>query len=203
MEARITPGHAEAPDPAAWPGQLHYDDAAGQEHHALPRGEAALTRPYVRWPESGGRTDPGPAPAARVLPPGRLPTGILPADGITERAVIGDQIRKAVLWCQMGSCIAWHADPAALGEADNRARAIAAGWREDALRRIACPACLQTSPQFRATHPVVPWNRERAVTMITLMTAVARHRQRYHERGSGRDGPGSGRPVAGPTRGGH
>ena len=47
------------------------------------------------------------------------------------------------MWCEMGSCISWHADPAALGEADTRARAIAAGWRIDALGRLACPQCQQ------------------------------------------------------------
>ena len=38
-----------------------------------------------------------------------------------------------MMWCEMGSCISWHADPAALGEADARVRAIKAGWRIDAL----------------------------------------------------------------------
>jgi hypothetical protein len=58
---------------------------------------------------------------------------------ITERAVIGDELRMPVMWCEMGSCISWHSDPAALGEADIRARAIAAGWRVDALGRLTCP----------------------------------------------------------------
>ena len=50
------------------------------------------------------------------------------------------------MWCEMGSCITWYTDPAALGEADTRARAIAAGWRIDGLGRLACPACQQTDP---------------------------------------------------------
>jgi hypothetical protein len=73
---------------------------------------------------------------------------------ITERAVIGDELRMPVMWCEMGSCISWHSDPAALGEADIRARAIAAGWRVDALGRLACPRCLQNDGRFWATHPV-------------------------------------------------
>jgi hypothetical protein len=73
---------------------------------------------------------------------------------ITERAVIGDELRMPIVWCEMGFCISWHADPAALGEADIRARAIAAGWRVDALGRMACPRCQQSSSQFWATHPV-------------------------------------------------
>ena len=67
------------------------------------------------------------------------------------------------MWCEMGSCISWHADPAALGEADTRARAIGAGWRIDAFGRLACPRCQQTDPGFWATRPVVPWDRYTAV----------------------------------------
>ena len=73
---------------------------------------------------------------------------------ITERAVIGDELRIPIMWCEMGSCISWHSDPAALGEADIRARAIAAGWRVDALGRLACPRCQQNDGRFWATHPV-------------------------------------------------
>jgi hypothetical protein len=58
---------------------------------------------------------------------------------ITERAAIGDELRIPLAWCEMGSCISHYADPAALGEADIRARAIAAGWRVDALGQLACP----------------------------------------------------------------
>jgi hypothetical protein len=82
---------------------------------------------------------------------------------LTGRAVIGDQLRMPVMWCEMGSCISWHADPAALGEADTRARAIGAGWRIDAFGRLACPRCQQTDPGFWATGPVVPWDRYTAV----------------------------------------
>ena len=73
---------------------------------------------------------------------------------ITARAVIGDQLRMPIMWCEMGSCISWHTDPAALGEADIRARVIAAGWRVDALGRLACPRCQQSDGRFWATHPV-------------------------------------------------
>jgi hypothetical protein len=73
---------------------------------------------------------------------------------ITARAVIGDELRMPIMWCEMGSCISWHSDPAALGEADIRARAIAAGWRVDALGRLACPRCQQSDGGFWATHPV-------------------------------------------------
>lgn len=62
---------------------------------------------------------------------------------ITEHCVIGDQIRAPAAWCDMAGCGAGFADPAALGEADNRARAIAAGWSEDAWSKLVCPACQQ------------------------------------------------------------
>jgi len=75
------------------------------------------------------------------------------------------------MWCEMGSCISWHADPAALGEADTRARAIRAGWRIDALRRLACPRCVQTDAGFRATAPVVPWDRYTAMAKAAAVSS--------------------------------
>ena len=60
---------------------------------------------------------------------------------ITGHCVIGDQIRVPAAWCAMTGCQAAFADPAALGEADNRARAVAAGWAKDALGRLVCPDC--------------------------------------------------------------
>jgi len=107
---------------------------------------------------------------------------------MTARAVIGEKLRTPIMWCEMGSCISWHADPAALGEADIRARAIAAGWRVDALDRLTCPRCQQTSPWFWATRPVVLWDRDRAVTGAALMAAVARE----YAAGRARGGAGTG-----------
>ena len=65
---------------------------------------------------------------------------------ITAPCVIGDQIRVPAAWCAMAGCEAAFADPAALGEADNRARAVAAGWAKDALCRLMCPACQRDRP---------------------------------------------------------
>jgi hypothetical protein len=87
------------------------------------------------------------------------------------RAVIGDQLRMPVMWCEMGSCISRHSDSAALGEGDLRARAIGAGWRIDALGRLACPRCQQADPNFRACHPVVPWDRRAAMTRAARIVA--------------------------------
>ena len=92
---------------------------------------------------------------------------------ITARAVIGDELRMPIMWCEMGFCISWHADPAALGEADIRVRAIAAGWRVDALGRMACPRCQQSSSQFWATHPV----RLHAVNTATAVVPAAAGRE--------------------------
>jgi hypothetical protein len=91
----------------------------------------------------------------------------------TVRAVIGDQLRMPVMWCEMGSCISWRADPAALGEADARARAISAGWRIDALGRLACPQCQQTDPRFWATGRVVRWDRYTAVAQAAAIRSAS------------------------------
>ena len=88
-------------------------------------------------------------------------------------AVIGNQLRMPIMWCEMGCCISWHADPAALGEGDARARAIGAGWRIDAFGRLACPRCQQTDPGFRVSRPVVPWDRYTAIARAARIVAVS------------------------------
>jgi hypothetical protein len=87
--------------------------------------------------------------------------------------VIGDQLRMPIMWCEMGSCVSWHADPAALGEADTRARAIGAGWRIDALGRLACPRCQQTDPGYWSARRVVPWDRSMAIAGTARLPAVS------------------------------
>ena len=111
----------------------------------------------------GGAELPAGGPAGthqdRGLAPGR-PTERVAADpltgpvAITERAVFGDQMRQPIVWCQISSCISRYEDPAALGEADIRSRAISAGWRHDAVDRLACPHCQQHSPQLWVAYPV-------------------------------------------------
>lgn len=83
---------------------------------------------------------------------------------IVGRPVIGDELRLPTAWCQLGHCVSRHTDPEALGEADIRARAVAAGWRIDAFGSLACPDCLQRLPfwstrQLRpsAARPARPW----------------------------------------------
>ncbi len=130
-------------------------DPAGDRHAQPARGSDP-------WPEvlaeAAARAEAARAEAARAE--------------VTVRAVIGDQLRMPVMWCEMGSCISWHADPAALGEADARARAIGAGWGIDAFGRLACPGCQQTDPGFWATGPVVLWDRYTAVARAARAAAV-------------------------------
>jgi hypothetical protein len=118
---------------------------------SFPRHDS---RPDV--PSWAGRIA-GPAPARALAdgageaaqPAMRLDPLIRPVV-ITGQCVIGDQIRVPTAWCAMAGCEAAFTDPAALGEADNRARAVTAGWVKDALCRLVCPAC-------RRDRPVPPW----------------------------------------------
>jgi hypothetical protein len=68
-------------------------------------------------------------------------------------AVIGDEIRIPTLWCEFGRCIERYTHAAASGERDLRGRALGAGWRYDALGRLACPACVAGDPEFLAAQP--------------------------------------------------
>jgi hypothetical protein len=121
--------------------------------------------------------------------------------GSAVRAVIGDQLRMPVMWCEMGSCISWRTDPAALGEADARARAISAGWRIDALGRLACPRCQQTDPSFWATGRVVRWDRYTAVAQAaairseTTVGTIAWEGSRYPDTVGGSPSAGPPEPA--------
>lgn len=121
--------------------------------------------------------------------------------GSAVRAVIGDQLRMPVMWCEMGSCISWRTDPAALGEADARARAISAGWRIDALGRLACPQCQQTDPSFWATGRVVRWDRYTAVAQAaairseTTVSTIAWEGSRYPDTVGGSPSAGPPEPA--------
>ena len=92
----------------------------------------------------------------RALPPasGPAPCQVFPPVEITEPAVIGNELRLPVIWCEMPRCISWFLDQESLGERDARRRAEAAGWRTDALGRLACPDCQQADPGYRTPQPV-------------------------------------------------
>jgi hypothetical protein len=59
----------------------------------------------------------------------------------------------------MPACISRHDDPAAVGEADIRSRALAAGWRHDAVGRLVCPYCQQRNPALWAAYPLARQHR--------------------------------------------
>jgi hypothetical protein len=172
--------------PAA-PSAADWGVAARDEPPAVGWREARPAAPAADWgvpapatsaadawdavPSAISNSPPTAAPP-RTTTPGRA--GMKAGVEITERAAIGDELRIPLAWCEMGSCISHYADPAALGEADIRARAIAAGWRVDALRRLACPRCQQGDSWFWTAHPVALWDRDTAVAMTTLMAAAVR-----------------------------
>jgi hypothetical protein len=142
-------GHAEA------------DSADDPWSAALAQAEALAEARARTQAEARTRADALAEDRARAKARAETETAV--RAGVTLRAVIGDQLRPPIMRCEMGSCISWHADPAALGEADTRARAIGAGWRIDALGRLACPRCQQTNPRFWASRPVVPSDRHGAI----------------------------------------
>jgi hypothetical protein len=154
--ARAEPPRAEPPCGSTRP-----------EVPARPATLAAPVRPATLAAPAWPATSATPARPAAAAGPGR-PAG--PAGG-TVRAVIGDQLRIPITWCEMGCCISWRRDPAALGEGDARARALGADWRIDAFGRLACPRCQQTNPDFRASRPVVPWDRYTAIVAAARITA--------------------------------
>jgi hypothetical protein len=178
-----------------WFAELRDDDPAEPTDHGLaepadegdPRPEtpSTTTAPPASWPAAVAEASAGTETSARadtleITPPPTPPHGAVGATRREDsplRATIGDQLRRPVAWCEMGSCIWHHADPAALGEADIRDRAISAGWRVDALGRLACPRCQQTSPDFRAARPVTLWDRDNAITSAALTIAVMRYRR--------------------------
>jgi len=152
-DAMTWPAPTAEPEAAAWPAPM-------AEPEATAEPEAAA------WPVPMAEPEAAPEPEATPEPEAAPePARAEAPDHATSpmRAVIGDELRIPIMWCEMGSCISWCTDPSALGEADARARAISAGWRIDALGRLACPRCQQTDPRFWATRQVVRWDRYTAV----------------------------------------
>jgi hypothetical protein len=100
-------------------------------------GEGTIPGPDLGLAQRRGPADPLAGPVA-----------------ITQRAVLGDRLRRPIAWCEMPACISRHDDPAAAGEADIRSRALAAGWRHDAVGRLVCPYCQQRNPGLWAAYPL-------------------------------------------------
>jgi hypothetical protein len=191
------PGNAEPPGPGyAVPASYSYGVRTSAGHaepasyaRAVPAGPGyAVPAGYgcAEPADGGARPEALARPAALAAPavPARTAAAAVPARpaalaastgpaGATVRAVIGDQLRLPVMWCEMGSCVSWYADPAALGEADTRVRAIDAGWRIDALGRLACLRCQQTDPGFRACSQVVRQDRYTALARTSRASRAA------------------------------
>jgi len=153
--------------------------------HARPAGVS----PWAAWLRAGfpGTWHHGaPGPAAAPGPVRGDPlTGPI---AITERPVLGDQIRRPIVWCEIAPCIGRYEDPAALGEADIRARALSAGWRADGLGRLTCPQCQQSSPLFWSAHPVALWDKEAALITVARMAAGRRESRAGRDAGTAESG---------------
>ena len=176
MKVKVPPGDVSAHEMEAWIAQLRDEGSDTRVSDARPSGGT----PLDRAPDGGGARWKIAVPAPPTeRPPASAGRAARPAT--VGRALIGDQLRVPILWCELAPCISHHANPAALGEADNRARALSAGWRLDRLGRLTCPICQQSSPWFWPAHPVVPWDKEAAATMAALMAA------RDRANGGGRD----------------
>jgi hypothetical protein len=135
------------------PGQRgHADETVrppwSDRHYLYPHA----SQPAQQQPASGPWTQAGHGPADELV----YPAAINGHDHASAQAVIGDQLRVPAVWCEYGSCISRFADSAALGESDIKSRALAAGWRQDAVGRLACPTCLQHDPTFQTSYPLVP-----------------------------------------------
>jgi hypothetical protein len=133
-------------------------------------GAPPISRPAPARPVAPS----GPAPSSPTSPPPPPPpppAAVAPARHASRRpswrpdpsvrAIIGDEIRIPIMWCQFGTCIARYTHRGALGERDLRARALEAGWRYDALGRLACPDCAQHDPAFWPTRAPTPISRYR------------------------------------------
>ena len=151
-------------------------DASDSEPHEPGQSPTSLDprltwpRPYVEEPAGGPRTGPmrrmprftpghdsgsrAPVPPPPAVSRGRRPEPV--------RAVIGDEMRIPFIWCEFGTCDATYTHPDALGERDLRDRALAAGWRYDALGRRACPSCAQHDPTFWTARPPAAGDWRRA-----------------------------------------
>jgi len=166
MKVRISPADASAHEMSAWIARLHDEDSDARFSDARPGGANASDEA----PDDDAAMR---RVAASVLTAGRpfASTSRASCPDAAERALIGDQLRIPIVWCEIAPCISHHTNPAALGEADIRARALSAGWRFDRLGRLTCPECLQSSPWFWPAHPVAPWDREAAAAMVALMAA--------------------------------
>jgi hypothetical protein len=173
---RPDPDARETPAPATRPAAYRQ---LWQPPGRRSQRRQAIGQPYV-W--DGGRTDPGQFGApdgdaiGRAGRPARRERS-READALTgptlttERAVIGDELRELATWCQIGACVSRHTDADALGEADIRNKAVAAGWCVDLFGRMVCPSCQQRYPVWCARPPA---DRPRRVDMVPAAGGLVR-----------------------------
>lgn len=121
---------------------------------ALPAGGPPMPPAFPHGVPGAPIAQPAPPPGRAPLPP--PPPAARGPRQQPVRAVIGDEIRIPFIWCEFGSCDATYTHPDALGERDLLNRALAAGWRYDALWRRACPHCAQHDPTFWTARPPAP-----------------------------------------------
>lgn len=164
-----------------------YRQLWGPPKHPTPR--QALGRPYV-WDggpsdvaglqPAGDDDDDAPEPVAAVRsrrPAARRGSELLTGPAPTAaRAVIGDELRELAAWCQIGACIARHTDRGALGEADIKNKAVAAGWCVDLFGRLICPSCQQRYAVWSA-RPLVRADRAGDLLAVTADAQTGRHRR--------------------------
>jgi hypothetical protein len=178
MKIKIRADHPGMPRKSDWHQMDDWLAELPDDGSAEPPGDGRLMPDGAGdpWPEAraaaAARAEAEAAARAEAEAAARAEAEAAASVGPTVRAVIGDQLRMPIMWCEMDSCISWYADPAALGEADTRARAIGVGWRIDALGRLACPQCQQSDPGFWASRPVAPWDRYMAIARAARITAV-------------------------------
>jgi len=169
MRLKIWPEDVNALEMSDWLAQLR-DEVSGEA------GSDETELDTVAPPQQVARPPASTTTGARARPESRPSSGATTAASRdqTVRAVIGDELHMPIAWCEMGSCISHHTDPAALGEADIRTRALRAGWRLDRFGRLACGNCLQSNSWFRTAYPVVLWDGDVAATAVSMMAAHLR-----------------------------
>ncbi len=187
--------------------------------HGVPRPCGICDGTSAAAPLAGYRPAP---PSFPALPPAAEPLPEWERDLLAEQArqmalpvltpveitmspAIGDDLRLPHVWCEMGGCINFHRDPGSLGERDARGRARAAGWRTDALGRLACPPCQQTRPDYRTPqpltwqHPGIPRRWHEHGTLPSAETQSRLEAEAAYARRVSREHPDWARAMAGAT----
>ena len=178
-----------------WPRRSRARHGLGEPARAWPRPSrpvmASRSRPVMAWPSPrvmASPSRPAMAAAGPEPPPRRLPTAphreteSVPApksfpsprsrSGPLSAISCGCRPHGA-RWAPASGATPIPRRSARLTPAPARSRPA---WRVDALGRLACPRCQQTSSGFRASRPVILWDRDTALASAALTIAVTRDR---------------------------